>query len=482
MELPWQDWARLGVDVVDDVVLVYFLALNLLVSVLVLLGFRATRRAAALVHGSDLRALMQSPLMPPVSVIVPAFNEEANVVETVQSLLQLRYPRLEVLVVNDGSTDGTLACLVERFGLKPVSRGYEQGVPCQPIRAVYESRRYPELVVVDKENGGKGDALNAGINVSRYPLFCGIDGDSVLEADALLRVALPFHHHPETMVAAGGTVRIANGSELRAGRIVDVALSRALLPRIQVVEYLRAFLFGRMGWSALGGLLIISGAFGVFEKRAVIEAGGYATDSVGEDMELVVRLHRSLREKKRRYRIGFVPEPVCWTEAPESLSVLRRQRMRWQRGLIDSLLRHRCMLLNPHYGSVGMIAMPCYVAFEMLGPVVETLGYVAVPVCYALGILDLAILEAFFATAVLYSIVISVVSVLLDDLAFRRYRGIGQLVSLASAALIEATLFRPLSSWWRLAAFWQHFRRDLSWGQMERRGLAGTASGGRAGG
>ncbi len=478
MDGTWQEWVRATLVVLDNTVLVYFMALNTMILSLLVLGFRSTRREVAFVHGADLRALMQSPLMPPVSVVVPAFNEEANVVDTVQSLLQLRYPRFEVLVVNDGSTDATLDRLIERFGLRRVARGYEAGVSCEPIRAIYESRRFPDLVVVDKENGGKGDALNAGINVSRYPLFCGIDGDSVLEADALLRVARPFYENPDTMVAAGGTIRIANGSALRAGRVVDVALSRALLPRIQVVEYLRAFLFGRMGWSSIGGLLIISGAFGLFEKRAVIDAGGYATDSVGEDMELVVRLHRSLRESGRRYKIGFVPEPVCWTEAPESLAVLRRQRMRWQRGLIDSLGRHRRMFGNPRYGIVGVVVMPCFAAFEMFGPVVEMIGYVVVPASYAIGLLDVAILKAFFASAVLYSVVISVVSVLLDDLAFRRYRNLGQLLSLASAAVVEAVAFRPLSSFWRVGAFWQHFRRDLSWGHMERRGLGGAPGSG----
>jgi cellulose synthase/poly-beta-1,6-N-acetylglucosamine synthase-like glycosyltransferase len=474
--VPWQELAIVTVVLVDETVLLYFVVLNSLILCLMLLGFRTTRQATALVHHGDLRALMQSPLMPPVSVIVPAYNEEANVVDTVHSLLQLRYPRFEVLVVNDGSCDETLARLVAHFELHPVGRGFEDRVSCKPIRAIYESRRFPNLVVVDKQNGGKGDALNAGLNVSRYPLFCGIDGDSVLEEDALLRVARPFHEYPDTMVAAGGTVRVANGSALRAGRVVDVALSRDLLPRIQVVEYLRAFLFGRMGWASLGGLLVISGAFGVFEKRSVIEAGGYATDSVGEDMELVVRLHRSLRDNKRPYRIGFVPEPVCWTEAPTSLSVLRRRRIRWQRGLIDSLSRHREMLCNPRYGSVGLLAMPYFLLFELLGPLVELVGYVVVPLSYALGILEVAVMHAFFAAAVLYAVFVSVVAVLLDDLAFRRYRGVGQLLSLASAALVEAVALRPLCSWWRIAAFWHHFRRDLSWGQMEHQGLSAVAS------
>lgn len=479
--LSWEERGVAFVHLADEAILLYFLALNTLVLFLVVLGFLRTRRVTALVHTRDLRSRMQSPLMSPVSVLVPAYNEEANVCETVHSLLQLRYPRFEILVVNDGSDDATLERLIERFALHPVGRGFEQRVPCKPIRCIYESKRHPNLVVVDKVNGGKGDALNAGLNVSRYPLFCGIDGDSVLESDALLQVARLFHENPDTMVAAGGTVRIANGSRLRAGRVVDVGLARGVLPRIQVVEYLRAFLFGRMGWASLGGLLIISGAFGVFERRAVIEAGGYATDSVGEDMELVVRLHRTLRETGRRYRIGFVPEPVCWTEAPASLAVLQRQRTRWQRGLIDTLSRHRRMLFNPRYGAIGMLAMPYFAIFEMLGPLVELSGYVVVPLSYALGILDVSVLHAFFAAAVLYAAVVSVVAVLLDDLAFRRYRGVGQLLSMTSAALVEAVVFRPLCAWWRCLAFVAHARRDLSWGRMEREGLVAPDGEGQGG-
>ena len=487
MEVSWRElglaltevsWQELGLALlrrISQFVLVYFVVLNTLTLFQVLLGFHTTRRSAALVHNQDLRMLMQSPLMPPVSIIVPAYNEVANVVETVQSLLGLRYPCFEVMVVNDGSVDATLDRLIERFDMHAVGRGFEDRVPCKPIRTIYESRRFPNLVVVDKDNGGKGDALNAGLNVSRYPLFCAMDGDSVLEEDALLRVVGPFQEYPDTMVATGGTIRIANGSILRAGRLVEVALSRALLPRIQVVEYLRAFLFGRMGWASLGGLLVISGAFGVFQKRAVIDAGGYATDSVGEDMELVVRMHRSLRQRKQPYRIGFVPEPVCWTEAPSKLAVLRRQRMRWQRGLIDSLERHREMIGNPRYGAIGLLAMPFYLIFEMLGPVVELIGFVAVPVSYALGALDLQVMHAFFASAVLYGVIVSLVAVLLDDIAFRRYRGAAELLALTSAAIVEAVTLRPLTAAWRVGAFWKHFRRDFSWGQMEREGL-GTPS------
>ncbi len=473
------NWQGLAVEVVwwvNHAVLVYFVVLNTHLLVLLLLGFHATRRAEAMVHERDLRSLLQSSLMPPVSIIVPAHNESLNIAESVSSLMQLRYPEFELVVVNDGSTDDTLDILIERFQLLPIARTFEQSIPCAPIQTIYESPRFQRLVVVDKMNGGKSDALNAGINVSRYPLFCAIDGDSLLEDDALLRVARPFHEFPGSVIAVGGTIRIANGSEVQAGRIVRLKLSRKLLPRIQVVEYLRAFLFGRMGWSALGSLLLISGAFGLFEKRAVVDAGGYATDSVGEDMELLIRMHRTLRDSGRDYQIGFVPEPVCWTEAPESLGALRRQRERWQRGLIDTFIRHFGMIGRPRYGTIGLLAMPAFLVFEMLAPLVEISGFVMVPLSYAFGLLDTAFMLAFLSAAILYSVFVSVLAIFLDDLAFRRYTGIGQLLSLVSAAVVEAVLLRPLTAFWRTCAFWKHYRGDTSWGHMERKGIATAPS------
>jgi len=473
--MSWQELAVSTAVWVDHAVLVYFLALNTHLLVLMILGFHATYRETAMSHDRDLLGLLQSPLMPPVSVIVPAHNESINIIESVLSVLQLRYPIFEVVVVNDGSSDDTLAILLERFKMRRTERGFDSHIPCKPILAVYESAEFPNLVAVDKRNGGKGDAQNAGINVSRYPLFCTIDGDSLLEEDALLRVARPFHDYPGQIVATGGTIRIANGSLVRSGRITDARLAHALLPRIQAVEYLRAFLFGRMGWSSFGGLLLISGAFGIFDKQVVVDAGGYATDSVGEDMELVIRIHRVLRDRGRSYRIGFVPEPVCWTEAPESLRVLGRQRERWQRGLIDTLRRHRGMMLRPRYGAVGMLAMPAFFLFEMLAPVIELAGLVLVPASWALGILDSAFMFAFLSASILYAIVVSVTAVLLDDLVFRRYSGVRELLSLVSAGIVEATVLRPLSTLWRARGCWNYLRGVTSWGKMERKGLVSPA-------
>jgi cellulose synthase/poly-beta-1,6-N-acetylglucosamine synthase-like glycosyltransferase len=452
-------------------ILAYFFLINTHYLLLMIVGFLDTRRALHEMQWRDVRRLMRSPLTPPISVIAPAYDEEANIAVSVRSLLMLNYPEHEVIVVNDGSRDATLQVLVERFGLTPIPRSFEYAVPCRPVRAVYESVEHPNLVVVDKENGGKADALNAGLNLALYPLFCAIDADSVLEDDALLRVVRPFVEDPGVTVATGGVIRIANGCGIRGGRLVDVRLPRRFLPLVQIVEYLRGFLFGRMGWSAINGLLIISGAFGLFDKRAAVRAGGYAHDTVGEDMELVVRMHRRLREQGVPYRVAFIPDPVCWTEAPESLRVLRRQRNRWHRGLIDTLWRHRAMLGRSRYGAIGLVAMPAFALFEMLGPLIELSGYVIVPLCWLLGILDVRFMAVFLVLAVLYGILLSVGAVLLEDLAFRRYPRVRDLALLVLIGVLENLGYRQVTAWWRARAFWDYWRGDLGWGRMERRGI-----------
>jgi cellulose synthase/poly-beta-1,6-N-acetylglucosamine synthase-like glycosyltransferase len=451
--------------------LLYFFAINSYYLVLTVAGFCRTLRTVQELQRPDRRRLLRSPLTPPVSVLAPAFNEEANVVDNVRSLLMLDYPLFEVILVNDGSKDATLDRLIAAFGLKLSARSFEHTVPCKPIRGVYESSLYPNLVVVDKVNGGKADALNSGLNLALYPLFCAIDADSILESDALLRLVRPFLEAPGVTIAAGGVIRIANGCDIRAGRVRKVQLVRRTLPLIQIVEYLRAFLFGRMGWSSGNSLLVISGAFGLFDKRTAVQVGGYAADTVGEDMELVVRMHRHLHDRKQRYRIGFVPDPICWTEVPESLRVLRRQRTRWQRGLIDTLWRHRGMMGRPRYGMVGLVALPGFAVFEMLSPVIELSGYLLLPLLLLLGYLDVSYVAAFMVMSILYSILVSILAVLLEDVTFRRYTNPRDMVVLVGAAVLEHLGYRQLTVWWRVRAFWEFSRGDLSWGAMERRGV-----------
>ena len=456
--------------------LCFFFTINTYYLVLTVAGFWRTLRVSREVRRPDQRRLLRSPLTPPVSVLAPAFNEEANVVENVRSLLMVDYPLFEVVLINDGSKDRTLGRLVDAFNLRQSARSFQHALPCQPIRAIYESPTYPNLVVVDKVNGGKADALNAGLNLSLYPIFCAIDADSILEPDALLRLVRPFVDSPGITIAAGGVVRVANGCDIHGGRVHRVRLPSRPLPLMQIVEYLRAFLFGRMGWSTGNSLLVISGAFGLFEKKAAVLAGGYATDSIGEDMELVVRMHRQRQEQRQPYRIGFVPDPICWTEVPENFRVLRRQRTRWQRGLIDTLVRHRVMIGRPRYGSVGLVSLPGFLVFEMLSPLVEMSGYVLFPVLWVLDLLSASVAGTFFVVAIMYMVLISALAVLLEDIAFRRYASAGDLGRLLVGAVLENFGFRQLTVWWRVRAFWEYLRGDASWGVMERRGIGASAA------
>ena len=457
-------------------ILLFFFAINTYYLVLTLGGFWRTVQVFQEVRRPDQRRLLRSPLTPPVSVLAPAYNEEANVVENVRSLLMLDYPLFEVVLINDGSRDRTLGRLIDAFDLRQSARSFERALPCKSIRGIYESPTYPTLVVVDKINGGKADALNAGLNLSLYPIFCAIDADSILEPDALLRLVRPFVDAPGITIAAGGVVRVANGCDIHGGRVHAVRLPRRALPLIQIVEYLRAFLFGRMGWSTGNSLLVISGAFGLFEKRAAVLAGGYATDSIGEDMELVVRMHRYRRERRQPYRIGFVPDPICWTEVPDNFRVLRRQRTRWHRGLIDTLMRHRAMIGRPRYGSVGMVSLPGFFVFEMLSPLIELSGYILLLALWALGALDASLAGTFFMLAIMYMVLVSALAVLLEDIAFRRYPHVRDLGRLLAGAVLENFGFRQLTVWWRVRAFWEYLRGDLTWGAMERSGVGSKAA------
>jgi cellulose synthase/poly-beta-1,6-N-acetylglucosamine synthase-like glycosyltransferase len=454
--------------------LLFFFAINSYYLILTITGFWRTIRDVLEIQWTDRRRLLRSPFTPPISVLAPAYNEQANIVENVRSLLMLDYPLFEVIVINDGSSDNTLEAIIEEFELRPTARSFEYAVPCKAIRCVYESATYSNLILVDKDNGGKADALNAGLNLSLYPLFCAIDADSILESDALLRLVRPFIDAPGVTIAAGGVVRVANGCEISGGRVRQIRLVRRALPLIQIVEYLRAFLFGRMGWSGGNSLLVISGAFGLFEKRTAVLAGGYAADTVGEDMELVVRMHRVVHERKQPYRIGFVPDPICWTEVPETLKVLRRQRTRWQRGLIDTIVRHRAMIGRPRYGTVGLVSLPAFALFEMMSPLIELSGYLLLPVLWWYGLLTPSYAGTVLVLSLVYAILVSVLAVLLEDLAFRRYPRLRDLGVLIGGAVLENLGYRQLTVWWRVRAFWEYLRGDLSWGAMERRGMTAT--------
>ncbi|MFO6445939.1 glycosyltransferase [Erythrobacter sp. NE805] len=413
---------------------------------------------------------------PPIAVIAPAYNEELTVVESVRSLLALHYPNFEVLLGNDGSKDGTLARVIAEFGLKRVGRYIDKSVTHQPIRGFYASPDLPRLLVIDKENGGKSAALNAGINASRSPLFCAIDADSILETDALLRVVRPFIDFPDRTIAVGGTIRIANGCTIDAGRVTGVRLPRNFLALVQIMEYLRAFLMARLALGQMQALTVISGAFGLFSRQRVVEVGGYSHGTVGEDMELVVKLHRHMRDLKLPYRIDFIPEPVCWTECPEDVGVLARQRSRWQRGALECFAKHRDMTFNPRYGRIGFVGFGHIVLVDVLGPLIEVLGYLLVPLLWALNLLALPWLLAFLAATFTFGIAISALTLILEEVQLRRFPRARELAILGFIAVVENLGYRQLSNVWRLKGWWQFARREQGWGAMTRKGFGGTTA------
>jgi cellulose synthase/poly-beta-1,6-N-acetylglucosamine synthase-like glycosyltransferase len=461
-------WGVIGVF--NYVVLAYFVLLNVVYLGTTLFALRALRRYALRLKSLDLSELITSGGAPPISLIAPAHDEALTCVESVRSLLKIEYPDFEVLVVNDGSKDDTVERLRAAFQLEPASRIPTATVSTAKVRAVYRSRTHPSLFVIDKENGGKADALNAGLNYCYTPTFCAMDADSLLEPEALIRIVRPFLEDATT-IAVGGILRIANGCRIENGRVVEVRLPKNLLARFQVLEYLRVFLAGRMGWASLDASLIISGAFGIFSREAVVSAGGYATDTVGEDMELVVRLHRYHREKGIPYKIHFVPDPVAWTECPESISVLARQRDRWQRGLYQTLTRHFRLLLNPRYGKAGLLAFPYFFFLEMLGPVIELLGYLSFIFTIASGRADWWLISAFLATAIVLGGVLSLAAVALEELSFRRYPRRSDLLRLFGLAALESFGYRQLNTWWRVKGTYSALRGVEGWGRMTRRGF-----------
>ena len=456
-------------------VVLYFIGVNLTYTVLLAISVREIVNHMRHDRFSNYRLVVQSELTPPVSILAPAFNEEATVIQSVKSLLKLSYGKYEVVVINDGSKDNTLAQLTAEFEMYRSKQLYNPRIEAKPVRGIYKSRlpAYKHLVVVDKENGGKADALNVGINVARYEYVCCIDADSILEDDALQKVMKSFLEDAR-VIAVGGIVRIANGCEVVNGRVVKVGLSNRLIPVFQVIEYFRAFLSGRMSWQAVNGLLIISGAFGLFKRSAVLEVGGYKHDTVGEDMELIVRLHRFKRERRQRYRIVFVPDPVCWTEVPDTAKVLSRQRNRWHRGLLDTMLIHRTMFLNPRYGVIGMAAMPYFVFVELMGPVVEFFGYCAMVVLLTMGSLNLQVGILFFIVALFYGVMFSVGAVLLEELSFQRYPNPRDLALLLSFGVLENFGYRQLTAWWRIKGIWDYFRGKNAWGSMQRKGFSSS--------
>ncbi len=454
------------------IILFYMLIVILTYSIMLLMAFHQLRKQSKLDKDELDDDYIDVIYSKPVSIIVPAYNEEAGVIDSIHSLLSLRYPQTELIVVNDGSTDTTQQKVIEQFKMKKIKKIIRDQLATEPILDIYQSDIHPNLLLVNKKNGGKADALNAGINVARYPYFCSIDGDSILEETSLLRVMKPIILSNGEVIATGGNIRIANGSDIQLGSIFKTGLSDNFLVVMQVVEYLRAFLMGRIALSKFNLVLIISGAFSVFSKQWVIEAGGYSKHNIGEDMELVVKLHRLLKERNSKKRIEFVPDPVCWTEAPQDLATLRKQRRRWHQGLITSLWKHRKMTFNPKYGGIGMISFPYFWIVECLGPIIELGGYVYIIVAFFLGDIYYEIAILLSLLFVVYGAIFSALSILLEAWSTNTFPKVRDVSRLIVISLTEIFWYKPLTLFWRCEGIVHFMLGKNVWGTMQRKGLS----------
>lgn len=416
--------------------------------------------------------------LPSVSIIAPSHNEEQNIIENIRSLLSLQYPKLEVIVVNDGSKDNTLNKVIEHFELTKVNYSFTETIKTQKIRGIYKSTNsaFSNFIFIDKENGGKGDALNTGINISRSDLFLGIDVDCIIEHDAIMRMVKPFLEEEDgrKVIASGGVIRVANSCEVEDGRIVKVNFPKNIWAKFQVLEYFRAFTLGRMAWSKINGLLIISGAFGLFDRKIALAVGGYDVTTVGEDLELVVRMRKHMHKiEKKAYKVAFIPDPLCWTEVPSTYKNLASQRNRWTRGSIDTIIKHRDMFFNPKYGLIGFISFPYWVMFEWLAPIIEVIGIIYFIICILLGLVNFHIFFILTLFVFAFSLSFSTFAIFYEAYIFNRYKGYKFLFQVILVAIAEMIIFHPLNVLFSLKGNFDFFikKNKKGWGNMTRTGF-----------
>jgi cellulose synthase/poly-beta-1,6-N-acetylglucosamine synthase-like glycosyltransferase len=418
-------------------------------------------------------SLVLSPLSPRITIIAPAFNEGKTIIDNVRTLLSLYYNNFEVIIVNDGSTDDTFEKIRESYELVRVNYYFDYRIPCERIRGVYRSKdpAYNRLTVIDKNNGGKADSLNAGINISRSNLIVTIDADSIIEPDSILKLVKPFLEEKEKkVIGTGGVIRIVNSCDIERGHIRQINLPKKFLPRLQVLDYTRAFLLGRMAWSHLDGLMLISGAMGMFDRETVIRAGGYNVKTVGEDMELVLRMRRYMAEHDEKYEVTYIPDPLCWTEVPADLKSMRKQRTRWTRGLIESLWSHRKMMFNANYGRLGMLGYPYWLLFEWAAPLIAFLGIIYTIYLAIAGALNLPFFLLLFLFVYSFAVSLTTWAVLFEEITFHKYRRKRDVLRLIGTAMLEP-FFYPVHTYFAVRGNLEALRGKKGWGKAERSGF-----------
>ncbi|MFB3923612.1 MAG: glycosyltransferase family 2 protein [Terriglobia bacterium] len=461
-----EEWRQVfyhAMNMFNVVIVSYFFMANGIYTILMLISLGSVWLHNRKLTYQGLDELRESAVTPPATILVPAWNEQDVIVESVRSILRTDYPALEVIVIDDGSTDESMERLISSFRLVKMDLIYRPRLATRAVKGFYMNPRIPNLLVISKENGGKPDALNVGINMCRTPYFCTLDADCILERDALLRLMRPIVRSPENTVASGGIVRILNGCEVKDGKVVSIGLPKTAVERFQVVEYLRSFLFGRTGWDILRGTLIVSGAFAVFHRETVLETGGFLHDTVTEDMDLIVQIHRWAAHHKRKIKMVFTSDPVCWTECPAKIKMLGRQRRRWQMGLCQTLWKSSEMLFNSKYGVIGMVSFPFHLYVEALGSVVEFLGYFMVPLALLFGMVPVPLAVLFVILSLVYGSFLSVGSVLLEELTYRRYPGIRDLAILLIYAVLENIGYRQVVLLYRVQGVMRFITGFRSW-------------------
>lgn len=461
------------IEILNVAIFIYGIAITSAYMILAVFSARALHLYLRKNKFIDHNVTLVSNFAPSVSLIAPAFNEEATIVENIRSLMSIHYNNFEIIIVNDGSKDNTLQAAIDAYSLQKVDFFVNKKIQSQKIKGVYKSsnKAYKKLVVVDKDNGGKSDALNAGINIAQFDLIAAIDVDCIIEQDAILKMVKPFMEEKHKVIAAGGVIRIANSCQIEDGRLIKANVPKSIVPRFQVIEYLRAFLMGRMAWSKLNGLLLISGALGVFDKKIVVACGGYNHNTVGEDMELVVRMRRYMADNGLDYKVVYIPDPLCWTEAPNDYQVLARQRNRWMRGTMETLWNHKKLFFNPKYGLLGVLSYPFWFFFEWLAPIIEFLGLIYFLFLVAIGYSNWHFYLILFAAVYTFAIMISITALVFEEFSYRQYEKLSDIFKLIGTLITEPLIYHPRSAWWSLRGNLDKMKGKQAWGDMKRTGF-----------
>lgn len=469
------DFLSYLIEVYDVFVAFFSLGYILFYMVLSVLSYWAIIKHLKYQKYLEEEVLLRSNHIIGVSVVAPAFNEGVNIVYNVKSLLSLTYPKFEIIIVNDGSSDDTLEKLIAEFDLVKIDFYYQEKIKTQPVRGHYKSTNpvYSKLMVVDKINGkSKADASNAGINSSQYPLFLCTDVDCILKSNTILKLAKPFMENETRVIATGAGIRISNSCDIKEGFLYKVHYPKEWYPGFQELEYVRSFLFGRMAWSQINGLLLVSGGLGMFDKDIVIKAGGYWHQSLGEDMELITRMRKYMHDTNEKFLIKYIPESLCWTEVPSTKEIFLRQRIRWARGLVQTLYLHRKMFFNPKYGRTAFIVLPFFFSFEFLVPIVEFIGIITLIFSFIFGIINFQYLFLISALVYLFYLSITIISILIDEILYKSYANYKELITLVGMAIIEPFVFHPITVYASLKGYWQFFtKKEQTWGVMIRKGF-----------